>query len=185
MDSHTHTTEARWVELFSLWGITYFSTHKWLLSFPTPNTLVRWLAFVYRLKWYLIYPSLNTEQQTLICTTCLSSKNGWNTRALQSILRVEILCSKQDQEPEAIQDSDVYLLNKVCHQQGMFMWSGEMEEWVAMIYKSGQLQQEVFLFGPPLQSDIFDIFLADQEVIQNRWKEIKHSLKSTLFHTLC
>lgn len=59
---------------------------------------------------YLRSFSLNTEQRTLIWTTCLSPRDGLNTRALLSILRLEILCSRQDQEPRAIQASDIVSL---------------------------------------------------------------------------
>lgn len=60
------------------------------------------------------------QSSRLIGTICLSSRDGLNTRALLSILRLEILCSRQDQEAGAIPGSDTvalkvkYINNWVC-----------------------------------------------------------------------
>lgn len=188
MDTHTHTIEAIWVELFSSCGL--WSSISPLINGSEHNLLTLFsnlqhpgcLAFVCRLKWYLVSLSLNREQQTLIWTACLSSRDDLNTRAVLSILRLEILCSRQDQEPRATQGSDIISLKVSVSSTGYaYVVRGKREERMALIQKSGQLQQELFLFGPPLQGDTLDFFFGWP---RSNLKQMRHSLQPVSMFTV-
>lgn len=56
------------------------------------------------------------------------SQDGLNTRALLSILRLEILGSKARSGARAMQASDIVSLKVSVSSTGMCLWSGEREK---------------------------------------------------------